>query len=128
MPGNDSGKGLDEKASVHQVARGSILTGNDSVLDKPYSQEETRLIGYLYAGKHPRSVKGMGLITLRYTDYIRNKLAYQLPGVDKSSGKTKRMPTGQAEAALASRSVSGCASVRFPGGRVTGRKRYDKDS
>jgi hypothetical protein len=58
LQGNYSGKDLYEKAVVHLVAQGGTLSVDDSVLDKPYSQQETSLITYLYSGKHHRTVKG----------------------------------------------------------------------
>ena len=74
---------------VHLVVQGGTLTVDDSVLDKPYSQIETELITYLYSGKHHRTVKGIGLITLLYTDIKGVSLPVNFRVYDKSSGKTK---------------------------------------
>ncbi len=74
---------------VHLVSAGGTLTVDDSVLDKPYSQVETELITYLYSGKHHRTVKGIGLITLLYTDIKGVSLPVNFRVYDKASGKTK---------------------------------------
>lgn len=89
LQGNYTGKNLYEKAIVHLVAAGGTLTVDDSVLDKPYSQLDTELITYLYSGKHHRPVKGIGLITLLYTDIKGMSLPVNFRVYDKSSGKTK---------------------------------------
>jgi hypothetical protein len=89
LRGNYSGKDLYEKAVVHLLAQGGTLSVDDSVLDKPYSQQETSLITYLYSGKHHRTVKGIGLITLLYTDVKGVSLPVNFRLYDKSAGKTK---------------------------------------
>jgi hypothetical protein len=89
LQGNYTGKDLYEKAIVHLVAQGGTLSADDSVLDKPYSQLETNLITYLYSGKHHRTVKGIGLITLLYTDLKGVSLPVNFRLYDKSVGKTK---------------------------------------
>lgn len=40
-----------------------IVSVDDTVLDKPYSQHMD-LVGFFWSGKHHRSVKGINLITL----------------------------------------------------------------
>lgn len=48
---------------------GGTLSGDDTVIDKPYSDPNlTELIGYFWSGKHHRVVKSIQLITLYYTD------------------------------------------------------------
>jgi hypothetical protein len=89
LQGNYTGKDLYEKAIVHLVAQGGTLSADDSVLDKPYSQLETNLITYLYSGKHHRTVKGIGLITLLYTDLKGVSLPVNFRLYDKQAGKTK---------------------------------------
>lgn len=85
LQGNYTGKDLYEKAVVHLLTKGGSLTVDDSVLDKPYSQLETDLISYFYSGKHHRTIKGIQLISLLYTDiHGVNFRVY-----DKSAGKTK---------------------------------------
>lgn len=89
LQGNYTGKDLYQKAVVHLVASGGTLTVDDSVLDKPYSQVETELITYLYSGKHHKTVKGIGLVTLLYTDEKAVSLPVNFRVYDKSTGKTK---------------------------------------
>ena len=68
LEGDYRGKDLYEKAVIHLIVAGGTLSVEDSVLDKPYSGVNTELITYLYSGKHHQRVKGIGLITLVYTD------------------------------------------------------------
>lgn len=89
LQGNYTGKDLYEKAVVHLLATGGTLTVDDSVLDKPYSQLGAELITYLYSGKHHRPVKGIGLISLLYTDIKGMSLPVNFRVYDKSSGRTK---------------------------------------
>jgi len=53
--------------------KGGILSVDDTVLDKPYSYHMD-LVDYFWSGKHHRSVKGINLITLYYTDSKDNCL------------------------------------------------------
>jgi len=89
LQGNYDGSNLYEKAIVHLVASGGTLTLDDSVVDKPYSHGQTNLITYLYSGKHHRVVKGIGLITLLYTDIKGISLPVNFRVYDKALGKTK---------------------------------------
>jgi hypothetical protein len=89
LQGTYSGADLYTKAIGHLVAQGGTLTVDDSVLDKPYSQQPTDLITYLYSGKHHRVVKGIGLITLLYTDIQGVSLPVNFRVYDKAAGKTK---------------------------------------
>ena len=89
LQGQYSGKDLYEKAIVHLLATGGTLTIDDTVLDKPYSGVETEIITYLYSGKHHRTIKGIGLITLLYTDIKGVSLPVNFRVYDKSAGKTK---------------------------------------
>ena len=50
---------------------------DDTVLDKPYSNHMD-LVDYFWSGKHHRSVKGINLITLYYTDINGNHFASKL--------------------------------------------------
>jgi len=48
---------------------GGTLSGDDTVIEKFYSQiEKTELIGYYWSGKYKKAIKGISLITLYYTD------------------------------------------------------------
>jgi Transposase DDE domain len=51
------------------ILEGGILSVDDTTLDKPYSKlNKCSLLSLFYSGKHKRSVKGLSLITLVYTD------------------------------------------------------------
>ncbi|MBC7997616.1 MAG: transposase, partial [Leptolyngbya sp.] len=70
--------------------QGGTLSGDDTVLDKPYSDpSKTSLIDYFWSGKHKKVVKGINLMTLYYTDPhgVSVPVNYRLN--DKSEGKTK---------------------------------------
>ena len=62
-----SGRDLYDEASPTLNLKGGTLSVDDSVLDKPYSQYMA-LVSYFWSGKHHRSVKGINLVTLYYTD------------------------------------------------------------
>ena len=47
---------------MQEYANKLIVSINDTVLDKPYSQHMD-LVSYFWSGKHHRSVKGINLIT-----------------------------------------------------------------
>jgi hypothetical protein len=69
---------------------GGTLSGDDTVLDKPYSNpSKTTLVDYFWSGKHKKVVKGINLITLYYTDSggVSVPVNYRLN--DKTDGKTK---------------------------------------
>ena len=67
-----------------------ILSIDDSVLDKPYSDpKKTKLISYFWSGKHKRTVKGLNLVTLYYTDVNGVCVPVNYRIVDKSENKTK---------------------------------------
>lgn len=70
--------------------QGGSLSGDDTVLDKPYSNpSKTTLIDYFWSGKHKKVVKGINLLTLYYTDPngVSVPVNYRLN--DKREGKTK---------------------------------------
>jgi len=68
--------------------KGGVVSVDDTVLDKPYSYHMD-LVDYFWSGKHHRSVKGINLITLYYTDDKGNSLPVNYRIYDKSEGKTK---------------------------------------
>jgi hypothetical protein len=69
---------------------GGIASGDDSVVDKPYSDpQKTDLIGYFWSGKHKRPVKGINLITLYYTDITGTSYPVNFRLYDQREGKTK---------------------------------------
>ena len=81
---------LFEEARALIDLEGGTLSVDDSVLEKPYSQEaKVDLVGYFWSSKAGGAVKGLCLVTLLYTD-LRGVCApvnYRL--VDKAEGKTK---------------------------------------
>lgn len=68
--------------------KAGTLSGDDNVLDKPYSQDMA-LVGYFWSGKHHGTVKGINLITLHYTDPQGQHQAVNFRVYDKAEGKTK---------------------------------------
>src|SRR5690242_1192663 len=85
-----TGKDLFEEAHTLLALEGGTLSGDDTVLDKPYSQEgKTELVGYFWSGKHGRAVKGVCLVTLLYTDPKGVCLPVNFRLVDKAEAKTK---------------------------------------
>ena len=68
--------------------KGGTLSVDDTVLDKPYSQY-MELVGYFWSGKHHRSVKGVNLITVYYTDINGQHQPVNFRVYDKREGKTK---------------------------------------
>jgi hypothetical protein len=85
-----SGKDLFEEARPLLELEGGLLSVDDTVLDKPYSQEgKTELVGYFWSGKHGRAVKGLCLVTLLYTVANGVCLPVNFRVVDKAEGKTK---------------------------------------
>lgn len=68
--------------------KGGTLSVDDTVLDKPYSQY-MELVGYFWSGKHHRSVKGINLMTLYYTDIDNQHQPINFRVYDKREGKTK---------------------------------------
>ncbi len=69
---------------------GGTLSGDDTVIDKPYSDPLlTELIGYFWSGKHQRVVKGIQLITLYYTDLSGKSVPINYRIYNKQEGQTK---------------------------------------
>jgi hypothetical protein len=55
--------------------RGGIVSVDDTVIEKLYSQpQHTELIGYFWSGKYHKSIKGLNLITLYYSDVKGNSV------------------------------------------------------
>jgi hypothetical protein len=82
------GKDLYEESASLLNLKGGTLSVDDSVLDKPYSQY-LAFVGFFWSGKHHRTVKGINLITLYYTDLHGQHLPINFRVYDKSEGKTK---------------------------------------
>jgi DDE superfamily endonuclease len=83
-------KDLFLEVSPHINLTGGTLSGDDTVIDKPYSEPLlTELIGYFWSGKHHRVVKGIQLITLYYTDCSGKSVPLNYRIYNKQEGKTK---------------------------------------
>lgn len=81
-------KDLFDEAKPHINLIGGTLSVDDSVLDKPYSQKMD-LVGHFWSGKHHRTVKGIDLITLYYTDVAGQHFPVSYRVYDKDDGKSK---------------------------------------
>jgi hypothetical protein len=69
---------------------GGILSVDDTVIEKLYSQtKNAELIGYFWSGKYHKSVKGLNLITLYYSDVHGNSVPINYRIYDKKESKTK---------------------------------------
>jgi hypothetical protein len=69
---------------------GGIVSVDDSVIDKPYCDpSKTDFVGYFWSGKHKKTVKGVNLITLYYTDITGVSYPVNFRIYDKKEGKTK---------------------------------------
>lgn len=69
---------------------GGTLSVDDTVEDKPYRDiEKSAFVGYFWSGKHKRTVKGINLITLYYTDLSGRSYPINYRIYDKHEGKTK---------------------------------------
>ena len=85
-----SARDLFEEVRGQIELAGGILSVDDTVLDKPYSQEgKTELVGYFWSGLHGRAVKGINLVTLFYADAKGMRVPVNFRVVDKQEGKTK---------------------------------------
>ncbi len=78
----------EEKNKIEFI--GGILSVDDSVLDKPYSDpSKAAFIDLFWSGKHKCVVKGINLVSLFYTDIHGVSVPVNYRICDKSSGKTK---------------------------------------
>lgn len=72
------------------IFEGGTASVDDSVVDKPYRDPgKTEFVGYFWSGKHKRSVKGINLITLYYSDVAGNCYPVNFRLYDKREAKTK---------------------------------------
>ena len=70
--------------------KGGILSIDDTVIEKHYSNPDcAELIGYFWSGKYHKSIKGLNLITLYYSDRQENSVPINYRIYDKKEGKTK---------------------------------------
>ena len=87
---NYSPQDLFEEVKGELILEGGIVSVDDSVLDKPYSDpKKSQLIDYFWSGKHKKNVKGINLITLYYTDIVGVSYPINFRLYDKRDGKTK---------------------------------------
>ncbi len=83
-------KDLFEQVKSHFRLQGGILSVDDAVLGKPYSNpEKNEWIGFHYSGKHHDVVKGICLVVLFHTDVRGVKLPVNWRIYHSSLGKTK---------------------------------------
>lgn len=83
-------KDLFEEVKDQLILVGGIASVDDSVVDKPYSDpSKAELIDYFWSGKHKRTVKGINLITLYYTDITGSSYPVSFRIYDKRAGQTK---------------------------------------
>lgn len=78
----------EEKSRIELI--GGILSVDDSVLDKPYSDaSKAAFIDYFWSGKHHAIVKGINIISLFYTDIHGISVPINYRIYDKLVNKTK---------------------------------------
>lgn len=83
-------KDLFDEVKGELILKGGTASIDDSVVDKPYRDpSKTALVGYFWSGKHKRTVKGINLITLYYTDIAGNSDPINFRIYDKREDKTK---------------------------------------
>lgn len=83
-------KDLFDEVKLYINLVGGTLSGDDTVIDKPHSDPKlTELLGYVYSGRHHRTVKGIQLITLYYTDSLGKSVPINYRIYNKQEGKTK---------------------------------------
>lgn len=83
-------KDLFDEVKLNINLNGGILSGDDTIIDKPYSDPQlTELIGDFWSGKHHRVVKGIQLITLYYTDGAGKSVPVNYRLYNKQERKTK---------------------------------------
>ena len=83
-------KDLFETAKNTINVTGGILSVDDTVIEKLYSDPKyAELIGYFWAGKYHKVIKGVNLVTLYYTDIEGNSVPVNYRLYDKREKKTK---------------------------------------
>ncbi len=69
---------------------GGIVSVDDTVIEKLYSNPKyAELIGYFWSGKYHKTIKGVNLITLYYSDTEGMTVPINYRIYDKKEGKTK---------------------------------------
>ncbi len=85
-----SGKDLFTRAQAALKLSGGVLSVDDTVIDKPYSNPEAaELIDFFWSGLHHKSVKGINLIVLNYTDTAGTSLPVNWRLYRKKDNKTR---------------------------------------
>jgi len=83
-------KDLFEEIKPYINLVGGILSVDDTVADKPYSNPtKAKLIGYFWSGKHHQVFKGINIVTLYYRDPDGKAMPINYRIYDKQEGKTK---------------------------------------
>ena len=83
-------KDLLNEIKPHIELIGGTLSGDDTVIEKPYSDPNfTEFIGYFWSGNQHRPVKGINLITLYYTERNGKSVPVNYRIYNKQEGKTK---------------------------------------
>nr|WP_162056527.1 transposase [Pontibacter pamirensis] len=87
-----TGKDLFEAVRRGLCLKGGVLSADDSVLDKPFTDPSTtELVDYFWSGRHHIVVKGVNLIALFYTDPSGVGLAVNFRVYRHGEGKTKHV-------------------------------------
>tara|TARA_A200000113_G_scaffold215215_1_gene219349 strand:+ start:49 stop:1122 length:1074 start_codon:yes stop_codon:yes gene_type:complete len=79
---------LFDEVKKYITLEGGTLSVDDTVIDKPYANY-IAYIGYFWSGKHHKSVKGLNLITLFYTDAQGRQQPVNYRIYDKKENKSK---------------------------------------
>lgn len=83
-------KDLFNELKPHIELIGGTLSGDDTVIEKPYSDPNlTEFIGYFWSGNQHRPVKGINLITLYYTDVNGKSVPINYRIYNKQEDKSK---------------------------------------
>jgi Transposase DDE domain len=83
-------KDLFDKVKTIINLKGGIISVDDTVIEKIYSNlQYTELISYFWSGKYHKSIKGLNLISLYYSDVHGNSVPINYRIYDKKEGKTK---------------------------------------
>jgi hypothetical protein len=87
---NYTPKDLFEEVKGNVILEGGGFSVDDSVVDKPHRDpSKTDFMGYFWSGKHKKTVKGINLITLYYTDIAGHAYPVNYRIYDKKEEKTK---------------------------------------
>lgn len=87
---NFSGRDLFDRCKDGLQLSGGVLSVDDTVIDKPYSDPNaTELVGFFWSGLRHKSVKGINLILLNYTDPTGLSLPVDWRVYRHLDGKTK---------------------------------------